>query len=67
MFESLNLSHAYAPVQVEGFEINDWLKEKIAVSADEIVKEKDCVGHLIPGTEFAACVITEDTMLPGEN
>jgi malate dehydrogenase (NADP+) len=54
-------------VQVEGFEINDWLKKKIAESADEIVKEKDCVGHLIPGTEFAACEITEDTMLPGEN
>ena len=54
-------------VQVEGFEMNDWLKRKIAESADEIVKEKDCVGHLIPGTEFAACAITEDTMLPGEN
>jgi hypothetical protein len=58
---------SFVAVQVEGFEINDWLKKKIAESADELVKEKDCVGHLIPGTEFAACKITEDTMLPGEN
>lgn len=52
---------------VEGFEVNDWLKTKIAESAEEISKEKDCVGHLIPGSSFAACAITEDTMLPGEN
>lgn len=47
--------------------MNDWLTEKIAASVDEITKEKDCVGHLIPGSLFAACDITEDTMLPGEN
>lgn len=64
--DSVSMLSAEA-VQVEGFEVNDWLKMKIEESADEISKEKDCVGHLIPGTEFAACNITEDTMLPGEN
>lgn len=52
---------------VTDFEINDWLKEKIAASVEELSKERDCVGHLIPGSSFAACAITEDTMLPGEN
>jgi malate dehydrogenase (NADP+) len=51
---------------VTDFEINDWLRAKIDASADELSKEKDCVGHLIPGSSFAACMITEDTTLPGE-
>lgn len=54
-------------VQVTDFEVNDWLREKIDATADELSKEKDCVGHLIPGSSFAACAIKEDTMLPGEN
>ena len=53
--------------QVEDFEINDWLRTKIDASVEELSKERDCVGHLIPGSSFAACNIKEDTMLPGEN
>ena len=33
---------------------------------EELQKERDCVGHLIPGATRAVCMITEDTMLPGE-
>ena len=33
---------------------------------EELLKERDCVGHLIPGATRAVCMITEDTMLPGE-
>eukprot|EP01025_Chloroclados_australasicus_P042736 TRINITY_DN45455_c1_g1_i3.p1 TRINITY_DN45455_c1_g1~~TRINITY_DN45455_c1_g1_i3.p1 ORF type:complete len:451 (-),score=65.14 TRINITY_DN45455_c1_g1_i3:413-1765(-) len=53
---------------VTDFEINDWLRQKIDASAEEIVKEKNCVGHLIPGSSFAACELVgaEDTTLPGE-
>ena len=36
-------------------------------SENELTKERDCVGHLIPGSAAAACEITVDTMLPGEN
>lgn len=54
-------------VQVKDFEINDWLKKKIAATEEELKKEADCVGHLVPGASFAACAITDDTMLPGEN
>lgn len=49
--------------------IDDWLRTKIAASEDELVKEKECVGHLI-GVEGAACSLVgekADTMLPGEN
>lgn len=53
--------------QVEDFEVNDWLRKKIDASVEELSKERDCVGHLIPGSSFAACAIQEDTMLPGEN
>lgn len=56
-----------AIVQVTDFKVNDWLREKIDATAEELSKEKDCVGHLIPGSSFAACAIKEDTMLPGEN
>lgn len=35
-------------------------------SEEELLKERDCVGHLIPGAQRAVCAITEDTMLPGE-
>eukprot|EP00239_Pterosperma_sp_CCMP1384_P000770 CAMPEP_0197847694 /NCGR_PEP_ID=MMETSP1438-20131217/6810_1 /TAXON_ID=1461541 /ORGANISM="Pterosperma sp., Strain CCMP1384" /LENGTH=438 /DNA_ID=CAMNT_0043459687 /DNA_START=85 /DNA_END=1401 /DNA_ORIENTATION=+ len=45
--------------------IDDWLKERIAKSEDELVKEKECVKHLF-GEFGGACEITEDTMLPGE-
>ena len=47
--------------------MNDWLKKKIDATVDELQKEADCVGHLVPGASFAACAITDDTMLPGEN
>uniref|UniRef100_A0A061R3V3 malate dehydrogenase (NADP(+)) n=1 Tax=Tetraselmis sp. GSL018 TaxID=582737 RepID=A0A061R3V3_9CHLO len=46
--------------------IDDWLREAIKKSEQELLKEKDCVGHLI-GADAAACEITADTMLPGEN
>eukprot|EP00892_Ulva_mutabilis_P001816 jgi/Ulvmu1/11635/UM008_0039.1 len=51
---------------VTDFKVNDWLREKIDATSEELSKEKDCVGHLIPGSSFAACAIKEDTMLPGE-
>lgn len=52
----------------DDFIIDDWLRAKIAASEEELVKEKECVGHLI-GMTGAACRIGpgEDTMLPGEN
>eukprot|EP00873_Tetraselmis_striata_P002873 jgi/Tetstr1/423137/TSEL_013906.t1 len=46
--------------------IDDYLRAAIEKSEDELVKEKECVGHLI-GVAGAACAIKEDTMLPGEN
>lgn len=46
--------------------IDDYLREAINKTQDELIKEKACVGHLI-GTMGAACEITKDTMLPGEN
>lgn len=36
------------------------------ISEDELVKERNCVGHLLPNAKIAVCEITEDTMLPGE-
>jgi len=48
------------------FIIDEWLRNKLAASEDELVKERDCVAYMIPGAGPAACAITEDTMLPGE-
>lgn len=45
--------------------IDDYLRDKIRKSEDELVNERSCVSHLIGG-EAAACVINEDTTLPGE-
>lgn len=53
----------------DDFIIDDWLRKKISATEEELVKEKECVGHLI-GTQGAACRITKDdpdTWLPGEN
>eukprot|EP00240_Pyramimonas_obovata_P001966 CAMPEP_0118925984 /NCGR_PEP_ID=MMETSP1169-20130426/3777_1 /TAXON_ID=36882 /ORGANISM="Pyramimonas obovata, Strain CCMP722" /LENGTH=441 /DNA_ID=CAMNT_0006867437 /DNA_START=63 /DNA_END=1388 /DNA_ORIENTATION=- len=51
---------------VEGVEINDWLKTKIAASAEELTKERECVKHLF-GEMGGACEIgKEDTTLPGQ-
>lgn len=48
--------------------IDDWLREKIRATEDELLKEKACVAHLLPNPPpGAVCEITEDTMLPGEN
>ncbi|KAL4421594.1 hypothetical protein ABPG75_010885 [Micractinium tetrahymenae] len=52
---------------IQDFAIDDWLREKLAETEQELQKERDCVGHLIPGAQRAVCAITEDTMLPGEN
>lgn len=51
---------------VDDFIIDDWLRTKLRITEEELVKEKECVGHLI-GKVGAACSIVEDTMLPGEN
>jgi malate dehydrogenase (NADP+) len=51
---------------VEDVVIDDYLRALIQKSEEELVKEKECVGHLI-GVSGAACSIKEDTMLPGEN
>lgn len=52
----------------DDFIIDDWLRKKLNATEEELVKEKECVGHLI-GIQGAACRIGpgEDTMLPGEN
>jgi malate dehydrogenase (NADP+) len=47
--------------------IDEWLRAKIKASEDELLKERDCVGHLLPNATRAVCSIEEDTMLPGEN
>lgn len=53
---------------VDDFVIDDWLREKIKATEDELVKERNCVGHLLPRPIAPpVCEITEDTMLPGEN
>lgn len=52
---------------VDDFVIDEWLDQKIKATQEELLKERDCVGHLVPGGKFAACEITQDTMLPGEN
>lgn len=46
--------------------INDWLSAKMKASEEELIRERECVSHMI-GLDGAACRITEDTMLPGEN
>jgi len=48
------------------FVLDDWLKAKVKASEEELVKERECVGHLL-GAAAPACAIREDTMLPGEN
>jgi malate dehydrogenase (NADP+) len=50
---------------VEGLKINDWLRERIKKSEEELSNERMCVSHLM-GVEGASCVILEDTLLPGE-
>ena len=53
---------------VDGLEINDWLRERIKKSEDELTKEAECVSHLT-GKMGGACELvgeTADTMLPGE-
>jgi len=50
---------------VTGLEINDWLRDRMQKSQEELVNERNCVGHLI-GEYGAACQILEDTLLPGE-
>jgi len=53
---------------INDFVIDDWLHEKIAASEEELKKERDCVGHLLPNpVNDPVCRITQDTMLPGEN
>eukprot|EP00803_Ostreobium_quekettii_P006890 evm.model.scf_64.17 EVM.evm.TU.scf_64.17 scf_64:137910-142967(+) len=51
---------------IPGFAMDEWLREKIRASEEELVRERECVSHLI-GLEGGACSITKDTMLPGEN
>jgi len=54
----------------DDFAIDDWLREKILASEDELMWERDCVAHLLPNHGPASCQITEstqDSSLPGEN
>ncbi|KAG0588475.1 hypothetical protein KC19_2G245900 [Ceratodon purpureus] len=47
-------------------EVDDYLRERIKKSEDELVAEKKCVAHLI-GQDNGYCDLPEgDTMLPGE-
>jgi len=52
---------------IDDFVIDDWLRAKLNATQDELIKERDCVGHLIPNAKRAVCAIEDDTMLPGEN
>jgi len=45
--------------------INDWLRERIKKSEEELAGERSCVAHLM-GVSGGACPILEDTLLPGE-
>lgn len=55
----------YEFVPAEQVEINDYLREKIKTSEEELYNEKNCVAHLC-GMPPEGCAITEDTTLPGE-
>eukprot|EP00793_Prasinoderma_coloniale_P005809 PRCOL_00004283-RA len=60
---------SYELVPASELKLDDpWLKEKMAASADELSKERDCVSHLIPDSPPAACGINkeEDTWIEGE-
>lgn len=52
---------------IDNFVIDEWLEKKIAASAEELSKEKDCVKHLF-GEYGGACEVNsdKDTSLPGE-
>mmetsp|Transcript_30914 Transcript_30914/g.68461 ORF Transcript_30914/g.68461 Transcript_30914/m.68461 type:complete len:421 (+) Transcript_30914:80-1342(+) len=52
----------------QDFIIDDWLREKIGATEDELQKEKECVSHLI-GQYGGSCSIrgAPDTTVPGEN
>lgn len=50
---------------VPDLEINDWLRDRMQKSQEELVNERNCVGHLI-GEYGASCAVLEDTLLPGE-
>lgn len=52
---------------IDDFVIDDWLRSKLEATQQELILERDCVGHLIPNSSRAVCTIKEDTMLPGEN
>lgn len=49
----------------KGLDIPASLRERMNKSEKELLDEKGCVGHLI-GVEGSACLIKDDTMLPGE-
>ncbi|CAK0750664.1 hypothetical protein CVIRNUC_002008 [Coccomyxa viridis] len=51
----------------DDFAIDDWLREKILESEDELIRERECVSHLLPNAEPAACRIMRETSLPGES
>jgi malate dehydrogenase (NADP+) len=56
---------------VPGLEVNDWLRERMNKSEEELTSEKGCVGHLVGEAHVdvpdAGCPVDlEDTLLPGE-
>ena len=56
---------------VQGLEINDWLRERMDKSAEELVNEKSCVGSLFGDAhldefDIQCPVDLDDTLLPGE-
>ncbi|XP_031502671.1 malate dehydrogenase [NADP], chloroplastic-like [Nymphaea colorata] len=50
---------------VEDVIIDDYLRQRIKKSEEELLAEKRCVAHLT-GEGIAYCDLPEDTMLPGE-
>jgi malate dehydrogenase (NADP+) len=52
---------------IEDFEVNDYLRAKLVTSEEELVKEKNCVKHLMGEAGGYCDPALEDTMLPGEN
>jgi len=50
-------------------EINDWLRNKIGESQDELMSERECTAHLIPNSRWAAsCTLRggNDTWVEGD-
>jgi malate dehydrogenase (NADP+) len=51
--------------RADEMQLNDWLRERLNETVDELLSERGCIQHLI-GEEGAACSVQGDTEIPGE-